>query len=97
MISVLLKHLILETACEVFFSTIQKNIITWKAHQISLSNIRKIKNDDGSIEYSTYYEGRLIKHTVTFELQQDLLAMHGVDIDKLMIEALAYEVTGKFY
>jgi hypothetical protein len=92
MISILIKHFIYEHALEVFFHTVQKNIISWKAQQIILSNIKKTENSvDGTITYSTYYEGRLITYKVTRELIHDIGLIHGVILDDIIYESLQYE------
>lgn len=92
MIETLIKHVIIETAIDAFFQNVQKNIISFKAQQVILSNIRKVRDTkNGTITYSTYYEGKLIKSTVTLEVISDLKAMHGIDIDETMMDALKYE------
>ena len=95
MISTLVKHFVFERALDVFFNAVQKNIISWRAQDVVLSNIRKVTDtESGSIHYSTYYEGKFIKTEITLEVIQDLSAMHGITdeyIDSMMTEALQFE------
>lgn len=82
----------MESALDVFFNTVRANIISWKAQSITLTNIKKFEDKDtGMICYSSYYEGKLIKTVVSKEVIDDLKAMHGIDIDSTMIEALQHE------
>lgn len=92
MISLIIKHFIFERALDVFFNSVQKNVISFKARSIPLSNIKKVVDEkNGIICYSTYYEGKLIETKVNSEVIQDLKAMHSIDIEAMMIEALKFE------